>query len=1038
VSASKGFPVAAGAIGLIAIVLFGVRAKRTEPTAPPVDAPAEPAIALPEPGPPRVERSPVEAELPEEIRRLRASRTEVVRGRLEFRGGGPAPAGAVVSISTGVSAIDYAETIARLGGKAGVSRLWATGGMEGALARVGGFKPCLTARAGEDGSFEIAIPPDLPRFRFQLEADFAVYEGKESWFRLGSPELQALTLLLEPAGKIEGVVRAKGRGRVSGVRVAHAREEFADAAPPWRRGVEVDEQDRFSIPAVLPGRYVVDVLVEGAVVRRSEGFEVRPFEVSRLDLDYSLEPLLAGRVVDVRGAGVPSKLTLWEEKDQASRAAGLMRTQDTEEDGGFLFAGLKPGRYSLHASPSDGRNGNTAAGIEISADAAVEDFRLYIAPGHFIAGRVSHVDGSPAAGVRVKASNDPRIRDGTAISQHVRTTTGEDGSFRIEGLAEGTFALLLEASEVATHEVVGVLADTEGVEVVLPGPTGIAGRVLEASTGEPVRKIAVQLSWIETGSSGSRSQAGGGRAFDSEDGSFEALGLRQGSYEIGVEAEGFVLRERLRIDVEAGKVSRGLQIRLEPEAKIRGFVAEALSGLPVEGASVHAAYEGDARRSVVTLSSESSKETGDFALRGLRAGRLRVRAQKMGFPGGETETMEIRAGETIEGVFVLVPAGGTLEGTALAADGAPVHPAAVEAKPLAPAMSLWPATPLRTRTGADGSFRFERLAPGRYEVSVRHQPRAVAVADSTYSVLRAEAEVLDGATTRVEFDLAAQGCAVSGTVLRGGEGVVGAIVGFRSGEEGKRRSEEARTGEDGSFRLGGIPAGPGWLEVAVESGGWRTTFPVAVEIPPEPLFEIEVTIPDGRIEGRVYRASDGAAVVGAWVHARPSETPAGTRPAVANASTDAEGRFALAGLPPGEYTVAADPRRGRVGRAEPAATLAPLVREGVVLAEGEVVRVQLEAREGISLVVTVMDEEGRPVSGATVSVRTRDSVVSAKASAAGVARLEGGPPEAREVEVESPGFRKEKRPLDPLGTREMAIHLRRTEPDPKRRNSRGR
>jgi protocatechuate 3,4-dioxygenase beta subunit len=203
------------------------------------------------------------------------------------------------------------------------------------------------------------------------------------------------------------------------------------------------------------------------------------------------------------------------------------------------------------------------------------------------------------------------------------------------------------------------------------------------------------------------------------------------------------------------------------------------------------------------------------------------------------------------------------------------------------------------------------------------------------------------------------GESISGVVRDGTtrEPLEGAMVETRVGEASTWIYEEPRlgvveavTGERGEFRLEGLSKRT--YSVSASAPGYGRTTAAYVE-PGEPV-EIYL-FPGSGIYGRLLDEKKKP-VVGAFVAADGEDRT--YSPGTAQRS-DAEGRFALLGLAPGRYRLAA--------RHE---TLAPAIEEVELSAESDT-EVELLLTEGTTLAGRLTDEEQMPVTG-KVSLRGLD------------------------------------------------------------------
>ncbi|MCI0589760.1 MAG: carboxypeptidase-like regulatory domain-containing protein, partial [Planctomycetes bacterium] len=639
--------------------------------------------------------------------------------------------------------------------------------------------------------------------------------------------------------------------------------------------------------------------------------------------------------------------------------------------------------------------------VDVPQSGGVSDLRIVLEKGHSVAGRVLDAERKPVAGAFVSARLDPsspRMQDRPGLFSHQSGKTAPDGSFRFTGLPGVPLVLEAQAEGLGKGEIRDVDADSEGVEILLLGPTGVAGVVREADTGKPVRRFAIDGQRVAEGKNAFFESTEGIRPSTSEkeDGSFERLDLQPGNHDLAFEADGFVPEILAQVEVKAGEVHRGLEVLLRRGTTLRGKVVARDTGEPVADATVER-VEADRRlpRPILFRGHRPEVRTdsrGAFEMKGIEPGAIRLQVSHPSFAEATPDPIDGKGGETVEGILISLSRGGALDGYATGEGGTPLAGGRVHATPTDDLRERWTR---RKESPIDeaGYFHLEGLAPGRYRVEARPPWRkriedASAALEAKASLeamtRRAFALVEEGRTTRVEFPaLPKGGCTVRGRVLRGGDGVEGASVsvapGSRAGDAAELLRDElnARTGADGSFAVANVPAGTATLLVSApssrESGKASASRQRSIEVPDAPELVLDVNLSGGAIAGRVVRASDGKPLPDVSVGTFPSGLSASWVPkGYGWAHTNEAGEFRIADLEPGLYLVRAGGGIGKFASGKDEA-FAGETRDGVEVREGEEVALDFALSPGATALVTVRDPAGKAMRGAMVLLVPSDA-----------------------------------------------------------------
>ena len=483
------------------------------------------------------------------------------------------------------------------------------------------------------------------------------------------------------------------------------------------------------------------------------------------------------------------------------------------------------------------------------------------------------------------------------------------------------------------------------------GTAVVRGHVVAADTGLPLRRATVLLR--ETGEERSR-------AIDTDaDGAFAFETLPPGRYRLkaskaryvdtalGARAPG---RPGRPVDVAAGQKVEGLTIRLALAGVITGRVLDD-AGEPVAGAPVMALQRkraGDGTRLTPSMYSRSTDDTGSYRLFGLAPGRYYLSVQpdegqrsRVGvvhtastslaptyFPStpvaSEAQAIDVAAGtETNADITLVVTQVTTVSGEVVDADGR---------APIVGFINLM----ARGEDGAgrafagmqtmnkSGAFTLSGVAPGDYTLQVHAyfdeaEMRRVAisgtleghgvtmplsVSGTAITDLRIVVPPAIEVAGRVHFE---------GEPPSGGPAAVSLLATAASGpQDGSSRTQ---VGPDGRFTLP-LQAGSwrisawapsGWMMKRLQFAGRAIDLDAPVEITGEPGARLDVLLTSQltAVTGTVSDA-DGKPLVNYHAVIFPADQ---TAPRwdhhMRFERADAQGRFRVEALPPGNYLVAA-------------------------------------------------------------------------------------------------------------------------------------
>ncbi|MFH1268732.1 MAG: carboxypeptidase-like regulatory domain-containing protein, partial [Planctomycetota bacterium] len=618
---------------------------------------------------------------------------------------------------------------------------------------------------------------------------------------------------------------------------------------------------------------------------------------------------LAGIVTDMAGKPV-------EEASVSIRAGMISEDYDkrfsvpalrTGPDGRFGFRYLLPGQYKLSVD-AKGFLQQTTFWLRTGT----QDIVVRLDRGLAISGRVTDAaTGKPFTGCYVGAL--PKRGAGS------NAEIDSSGQFTVSGLLPEVYSLRLASENdstgfggsgercpycLANPVVVDLTKGKPVTGLELKAITGgaINGQVLDAATGDPVGEAGVQA--LDAGN-----QPVGGTQCD-ESGKFRIEGLAAGKYTLKSEHKNY--EEKLApVEVEAGQVREGVVIRLSHPPGITGRVIDA-EGNPVAGAAVSAVSTEDAYRQVSGVSDKS----GAFGLYfkfdppSYTQAPRQVYVQALHESGMSPRVGPVDVRDPGGEIILEIASTGRIEGEVLDQNGAPVSRADVAAVPEEKSAANIMSDYLeygqcsdhiqdeaQTRTSFSGSFSFDSLLPGTYELQVylAASPMTLPVAKTTVFVRAGQ--VLHA---RLVVDTSPFGT-IEGSVTMNGKPFPGQMV-WAFMKSVRRGLTRGQTDEEGLYRLDCVL--PGEVTVMLiwqplmEGTSGRVIREQSVEVTAGQVSTADFDVPVAStfVEGVVTTngfPEDGALLQ--FTQGEPSQEQA-------NVATDSQGYYRIA-LPEGAYGV---------------------------------------------------------------------------------------------------------------------------------------
>jgi RNA polymerase sigma factor (sigma-70 family) len=562
-----------------------------------------------------------------------------------------------------------------------------------------------------------------------------------------------------------------------------------------------------------------------------------------------------GRVIDADGnplSDVEVRLVTPSLSSLPSKTGVRNATTRTAADGSLALRRMPVGSFRLHAQPETAlAAASDVFEIRAGADLQVPDLICRPDP-HAIEGIVLTSDDTPCASARVDAFAPGLDR------RHTRTRA--DGRFALRanvGSVVDLQAVGCDGCERAT----GIAAGTKDLVLRLRPDVEIEVLV-ETNAGTPLTRYELGWSMDGTGSSSVRDREGG-RA---------RIRVPSKPLTLWVDADGFEVGRMA--DLDPVRAPQPIRFALAPLPTLLVRVTRA--GAPVPHAQVvlarvldqpsHAVINGFQSRPLDPIGGGNADGAGRVALTCRDEGRFRLLAIGMGSARAESDELLLGPRMTSREIELELAAGGALEGRVLtdADDSSRARHVTLSRG------DVWtPSAPI----GTDGSFRFEDVMPGTWEL------RRTLASFGGNSVMRSGAlpdptivqvTIVAGETTRFDLDLRGRAAPVLDGRLTLGELDLRTWTAQLEVPNGPEHSVDVSAlGSDGMFRLAlalpgratlelASPASPelqtkvtASLELGFGANAWQLDLPTGTLV-------IETQASDSRALELVTRCANGA------------------------------------------------------------------------------------------------------------------------------------------------------------------------------------
>jgi len=235
-------------------------------------------------------------------------------------------------------------------------------------------------------------------------------------------------------------------------------------------------------------------------------------------------------------------------------------------------------------------------------------------------GQVVDGDGKGVIGATVRC---------VAADEPLSVNTAEDGRFELPLRADGCAAR-------ASHPDYGVsdsarLAGAGANRLALPSPGGISGFVVD-DRGLPVPTYLIAVESFTAPGRQPDSPEGVHKFITDPSGAFELLRLARGRYTLTASAEGRPPTRSDAVEVEPGRPTRGVRIKLVRGILLSGIVTDKETTKPLSGVAITLdGLSSSSAHAIEHGTSSADGEDGAYSLDGVPAGPFSVRFSRAGY-----------------------------------------------------------------------------------------------------------------------------------------------------------------------------------------------------------------------------------------------------------------------------------------------------------------------------------------------------------------------------------------------------------------------
>lgn len=424
------------------------------------------------------------------------------------------------------------------------------GGMRGQMMEPGASSATTDSR----GEFVLdAVEPGS----VNLMVSHPQYVSAEKTIEVTGKEARA-DFRLDSGVRVTGVVVTEG-----GVPVADANVTAQSAAGGGSyKNARTDANGSFSFDSTPAGRYTFSATRTGysnAVVRDVDISAGAPVRIT----------MSSGATITGRISGLSESELAVAEVQAFSSSGRASATPDAS--GNFRINGAPVGNVQVQAMSGGFTGGRTTAPkyVQVEAGGAAQ-VDLEFRGDTVIRGRVTR-NGSAQAGSRILF-----IPDGGTAQTNANATTDESGHYSVSGLESGRYSVnVIDMQRLSPYSTKYEVSGSATFDIEIPA-TQLRGRVVDASTGEPLTDARVELRPSESGNRFMMAQT----ASTNGSGAFTFDSVAEGSYRVVAEKTGYASNSA---DAQVGTSSSDVELKLEKSDGLRLRLVDGRDGRGISG-----------------------------------------------------------------------------------------------------------------------------------------------------------------------------------------------------------------------------------------------------------------------------------------------------------------------------------------------------------------------------------------------------------------------------------------------------------------------